>query len=82
MKDLLNELCGITYWFRFGANLNLSKDRLLQIKYDYRDSPTCIQEVIMEWRQQEEPMWSKAVIALHASGYVNKAKELAKKYGV
>ena len=80
LKDLLNELCDITHWFWFGVNLGVSDTRLLQIRKEYRDIQDCIQEVLLEWKKQEIPKWSKVVQAL-PKGYQHKANILAKKYG-
>ena len=81
LKDLLNELYDITHWFRFGVNLGVSEARLLQIRKEYRDIEDCVQEVILEWRRQEMPKWSKVVQALTKVDCKRKAKMLATRYG-
>ena len=80
LKDLLNELCDITHWFWFGVSLGVPQARLLQIKEEYRDIQACIREVLLEWKKQETPKWSKVIQAL-PKGYRHKANILAKRYG-
>ena len=83
LKDLINELQKVTYWFLLGLCLGLSKSQLQEIKQDHRTNDEQRREVLATWERQEKPTWSKVVHALREmGGHQVLASYIAGKYGI
>ena len=75
------ELRGVTEWFSLGVQLKIPTDELMIIRKDHRYTHDCRLEMLIRWKQLEEPTWTKLVTALVNIGRRDLAVKIAKKYG-
>ena len=81
LKDLVCELQEVTDWFHLGICLGILLAKLQSIKRDYRHIDERRREVLLAWRDNEKPTWSKLVGALVEMRNMSLAYQIAGKYG-
>ena len=81
LKDLVSELQEVTDWFHLGICLGILLAKLQSIKQDYRHIDERRREVLLAWRDNEDPTWSKLVSALVDMRNISLAYQIAGKYG-
>ena len=72
----------MTDWFHLGICLGILLAKLQSIKRDYRHIDERKREVLLAWRDNEKPTWSKLVGALVEMRNMSLAHQIAGKYGI
>ena len=86
LKAMMEELEGVTNWFSFGIQLEVSTTTLRNIRHRHRhtgDIEAMKTDMFIAWRDNEEhgPTWSSIVRALVGIRMVPLARKLGMKYG-
>ena len=82
LKDLINELQGVTDWFLLGLCLGVPESKLEEIKQDHRLNNDRRKAVLTTWKHAEiETTWVKLVNALLEMGAHVHALYIAAKHG-
>ena len=56
----------MNFWFELGALLNVSDERLQDIKLtEQNDSDLCCTRMFMEWEKSSDPTWNKLKAAVN-----------------
>ena len=81
LKDLV--VLPISDWFSLGDRLNISREELLVIRYNFHhDPPTCKRKMFQCWLDSTpQASYHQLVIALEDTGDDSLAEELCRKYG-
>jgi len=80
LKDLVDELQGVTDWFHLGLCLRVPESVLMTIQRDIWTTSECRKEMLIAWMKREVPTWSTLVKALLDMGMPDLAMEIASKY--
>ena len=87
LKDLREELAGLSNWFHLGMILDVPETALLKILMDCRHCDPCRTQVLKMWlecrsnhEEGQQPSWSRLAGAVEAAGRESIARHIAKKY--
>ena len=87
LKDLREELAGLSNWFHLGMILDVPETALLKILMDCRHCDPCRTQVLKMWLERrsnheegQQPSWSRLAGAVEAAGRESIARHIAKKY--